>query len=414
MAEVNGIELAKMTQVEFRGSVEGLLREAVRGVFIDVMEAEITGFLGAGRYERSKRRRGSRNGHQEPRGLETRVGHVELPIPRDRAGEFQTRVFERYRRLEKPLEESVLEMYLKGVSTRKVSAITEKLCGMEMSASRQSQLNQTLVQELEAWRERPLKLNYPYLFLDALYLDLRWGEEVDGYPVLVAYGVNEQGYRELIGVGLGNAESADAWSGFLRDLLRRGLDGAQLVTSDAHESIKAALKACLPGARWQRCTVHFMRNILTKVPHGKMAAMGAALHSIFEQPSRAKALARAREIDQRYQKALPEAMKTLRDGLDDALCHYEFPEAHRVRIRTTNPLERLNREIRRRTNVVGVFPTETSCLLLVTAVLRAQTEAWAGRRYLDMSLLAPTPAAQASTTLLDQVKQTSTTKKRTG
>lgn len=411
MATMNGIELAKMTQEEFRGSVDELLREAVRGVLIDVMEAEITEFLGAGRYERSKKRRGSRNGHQKDRGLETRVGSIELPVPRDRAGEFQTRAFERYHRLEKPLEESLVEMYLKGVSTRKVSAITEKLCGLEMTASRQSQLNQTLAEELEAWRERPLRLSYPYLFLDALYLDVRWGQEVEGYPVLVAYGVNDKGYRELIGVGLGNAESADSWTGFLRGLLRRGLSGVLLVTSDAHEGIKAALKACLPEALWQRCIVHFMRNILTRVPHGKMDQVGKALHEIFQEPSKAKALAKAREIEQRYEKMLPEAMKTLREGLDDALRHYEFPEAHRVRIRTTNPLERLNREIRRRTNVVGVFPTEGSCLLLVAAVLKAQTEEWSRRRYLDMALLVP--RAQAALTMIETKKQVAT-KRRTG
>lgn len=413
MTTVNGTSLMEMTQVEFRGSMDDLLRGAVRGVFVDVMEAEITEFLGAGRYERSQKRSGSRNGYQKGRGLDTRVGHVDLPVPRDRAGEFQTRVFERYNRLEAPLEDALAEMYLKGVSTRKVSAITEKLCGMEMSASRQSQLNQKLVEELEAWRERPLKLKYPYLFLDATYLDVRWGEEVEGYPVLVAYGVNEEGYRELIGVSLGNAESADAWSGFIRGLIRRGLDGVILVVSDAHEGIKSSLKACLPGAMWQRCTVHFMRNILTKVPHGKMKAVGSALHSIFAQSTKAKALAKAREVDQKYQKALPEAMKTLRMGIDDALRHFEFPEAHRVRIRTTNPLERLNREIKRRTNVVGVFPTETSCMLLVTAVLKAQTEAWSKRRYLDMSLLA-SATSRASTRSMTELKEETKRKRRTG
>lgn len=383
---------------DYRSWIEAEIRNAVKAVLEEILEAEIASHLGAAPGQRTEARTGYRNGSYT-RGLKSRVGELEIDVPRDRAGSFRSGVFERYRRMESPLEEALLRAYLEGVSTRRVGDLAEALGGEGLSASSISRLNGRLSERLREWRERALSGAYPYLYLDGISLTVRWGGSCERVSVLVAIGVSHEGFREVLACGAGFRESDESWRGLFRQLTERGLRGVRLVISDACLGLKTAVSDFLPGATWQRCTVHVMRNVLDKVPQSKRAEVAAALKTIWHQENAEEARHKAARVMEQYRRSLPAAMRTLEGALEDSLSFYAFPREHWKMLRTNNPLERLMKEIRRRTKVAEQFPHEESALLLVTARLKRIHESWSERRYLDMQPLydmEQDPTAQAS------------------
>jgi transposase-like protein len=365
------------------------LHEIVERVLQEMLEAQMTEHIGAAPYERSATRTGHRNGHK-PRTLRTRVGTLNLLVPQDREGTFSTRLFSRYQRNEKALVLALMEMYVEGVSTRKVKDITEELCGTSFSKSLVSSLAGSLDSELEAWRMRKLEAtSYPYLFVDARYEKVRVDHKVVNQGVLVVSAVKDDGYREILGVEVADTESEATYHDLFRSLKRRGLSGVQLVISDDHEGLKAAIARHFQGASHQRCQVHYTRNLLGMVGYAKRKELASDLRAIFAAPNRKQALTIATSVAERWRKKGNEKVaEHLEEHIEECLSCLAFPESHRRRIRTTNGLERLNQEIKRRTRVVRIFPNEKSCLRLVTALAVEQSEEWiTGRRYLDMGEL---------------------------
>ncbi len=360
------------------------LREIVERVVQEILEAEMTEHVGVAPYERSEERKGHRNGHK-PRTLRTRVGTLNLLVPQDREGTFSTRLFSRYQRNEKALVLALMEMYIEGVSTRKVKEITEELCGTSFSKSLVSSLAGSLDAELEAWRERRLEATYPYVFVDARYEKVRAGHRVVSQGVLVVSGVREDGFREILAVEVADTESEATYNELFRVLKGRGLSGVELVVSDEHAGLKAAVSRHFQGASWQRCQVHYARNLLGIVGPSRRKELAEGLRGVFAAPTRETALSLAEELAERWRASHPKVAEHLEDHLEECLSCLAFPEPHRKRIRTTNGQERLNQEIKRRTRVVRIFPNRESCLRLVSALAVEQSEEWVtGRRYLDM------------------------------
>jgi putative transposase len=340
--------------------------------------------VGAQRRERTPNRTGERNGSYG-RDLITPVGKIEqLRVPRDRDGTFTTRVFEEYHRSTGEVEDAVLEMWLQGISQRKIEEVTQKLGSVKIGKDAVSRIAQRLEGELSGFRQRRLEQAYPYLYLDATYLKVHWSSHVGDLALLVAVGVNESGYREVLAVEAFGGERAEAYRALLRGLLSRGLSGVALVISDDHEAIRAAVQSELPGVVWQRCVVHFMRNVLAKVNQQERAQVAADLKSIFAVNRAEDARALAAGFVARWGKGFKGAVQTLEAGLDSALSFLDFPSSHHRLIRSTNGLERLFEEVKRRTRVVRIFPNETSACNLSTAVALRASEDWALRRYLEM------------------------------
>lgn len=376
-------EIQSLTRV----ALSDRIRCAVKAVLESVIEEEMTEHLGARHREKTDTRTGERNGSYN-RNLITPVGKIEqLRVPRDRDGTFTTEVFEEYHRSTGEVEDAVLEMWLQGISQRKIAEVTHKLGAVRIGKDAVSRIAGRLEVELSAFRSRRLETRYPYLYLDATYLKVHWGSHVGDLALLVAIGVNEQGFREVLAVESAAGEKKESYRNFLKGLLERGLTGVQLVISDDHESIKSAVSVELPSARWQRCIVHFERNILCQVPATDRAEVANDLKGIFavHRPESAKALAVA--FVERYGKRFAKAVEVLKSGLSNALTFLSFPSGHHRLLRTTNGLERLFLEVKRRTRVVGVFPSETSAVNLCTAVVLRVTEEWALKRYLDMEPL---------------------------
>jgi putative transposase len=367
----------------------GFLREIVERVLQEMLEAEMTHHIGgAAPYERTERRTGHRNGHK-PRTLRTRVGTLNLLVPQDREGTFSTRLFSRYQRNEKALVLALMQMYVEGVSTRKVKEVTEELCGTSFSKSLISSLASGLDSELEAWRNRRLEAEaYPYLFVDARYEKVRVDGRVVSQGVLIVSGVRDDGYREILGVEIADTESEATYQELFRSLKIRGLKGVELVVSDDHGGLKAAIARHFQGATYQRCQVHYARNLLGMVGPAKRKELAEGLRGVFAAPSREVALRLASELADRWRISHPRVAEHLEEHIEECLTCLAFPESHRRRIRTTNGLERLNQEIKRRTRVVRIFPNRKSCLRLVSALAVEQSEEWlTGRRYLDMQEL---------------------------
>ena len=365
------------------------LRRIVERVVQQMLEAEMTEHIGAAPYERSATRTGQRNGYK-PRALRTRVGTLNLLVPQDREGTFSTCLFSRYQRNEKALVLALMEMYLEGVSTRKVKEVTEELCGASFSRSTVSNLAAGLDAELEAWRERRLEAEaYPYLFVDARYEKVRVDHKVVSQGVLVVSAVSDDGMREILGVEVADTESEATYQELFRSLKARGLKGVELVTSDDHEGLKAAIGRHFQGASHQRCQVHYARNLLGMVGANKRKELAADLRAIFAAPAREQALGIASAVADRWRgKGYEKIACHLEEHIEECLECLAFPESHRRRIRTTNGLERFNQELKRRTRVVRIFPNRESCLRLVTALAVEQSEEWlTGRRYLDMEEL---------------------------
>ena len=363
----------------FRGFMQEYLQE--------YLEQEIALHLGALPYERTADRRGHRNGYK-PRQLNTRVGKLFLSIPQTRDSSFSTELFERYQRSEQALICCLQEMVINGVSTRKVKRITEQLCGLDFSRSQVSEISKKLDTEIQAWLNRPLNDEYPYLFVDARYNKLRRDHKVESHAVLIAKGVNRSGKRDIIGVDVCNNENETNWSDFFQGLKERGLKGVKLVVSDAHSGLVSAIERYFPGTQWQRCQVHFKKNILDKVRNKDKAWIKQRLDDIFQAPDKRTGFIRLRQLIEDISDKYPRVANLLENDGEDALTCLNFPLEHRRRIRTTNSLERFNQEIKRRTNVIRIFPNRESAARLIGALCMEQSEEWiTSRQYLDMSLL---------------------------
>ena len=365
------------------------LKEIVERVLQEMLELQMTEHIGAAPYERSTTRTGQRNGYK-PRALRTRVGTLNLLVPQDREGTFSTRLFARYQRNEKALCLALMEMYVEGVSTRKVKEVTEELCGTSFSKSLVSSLAGRLDSELEAWRNRRLEAEaYPYLFVDARYEKVRMDHRVISQGVLIVSALRDDGFREILGVEVADTESEATYHDLFRSLKSRGLRGVELVVSDDHEGLKAAVARHFQGASHQRCQVHYSRNLLGMVGAKKRKELASDLRAIFAAPERDQAMHVASWVAQKWRgKGNEKVADHLEEHIEGCLSCLAFPESHRRRIRTTNGLERFNQEIRRRTRVVRIFPNRESCLRLVTALAVEQSEEWVtGRRYLDMDEL---------------------------
>ena len=372
-----------------------LLREIVRSALQDILEAEMTEHVGARPHERTEGRTGQRNGHK-PRMLTTRVGTLTLLVPQDREGTFSTKLFARYQRTEKAFVLALMEMYVVGVSTRKVARITEELCGTTFSKSTVSALCGRLDAELTAWRTRPLADHtWPYLFVDARYEKVRRGGRVVSQGVLIAYGVRDDGFREIVAVKCADTESEATYQELFSDLKARGLSGVVLVTSDAHPGLKAAIARHFQGASWQRCQVHFNRDQTKKVAYKHRARLTADLKGIWAATTLPAALGTASRVADEWRDTHPKIADAIDESVEECLSVLHFPASHRVFLRTNNALERFNQEIKRRTRVVRIFPNEASCLRLVSAMCVETSEEWmTNRRFLDMDALSEMLAAE--------------------
>ncbi len=373
---------------QVRGHVDEVVRATVEQTLNGLLEAEADELCGAKRYERAVERLDTRSGHYS-RKLATKAGEVKLRVPRLRSLPFETQIIERYRRRESSIEEALVEMYLAGVSVRRVEDITEALWGTRVSPSTVSELNQKIYGQIEAWRNRPISGSHAYVMLDGIWLKRSWGGEVKNVAVLVALGVNAEGYREILGVMEGAKEDTESWRNFLRHLKQRGLSGVRLVVSDKSLGLVEALGEFYPEADWQRCSVHFYRNVFTVTPKQKVKEVAAMLKAIHAQEDRTAALDKAEAVVQKLiAMRLPQAAQIVREGVAETLSYMSYPREHWTRLRTNNMLERIMREIRRRTRVVGNFPDGRSALMLVGARLRhiAGTK-WGTRVYLDMTRL---------------------------
>jgi transposase-like protein len=388
MTMTDGTDRGEWTQVALLDDPE-FLRAIVERTLQTILEEEMTAHLGADRYERTADRRGYRNG-SKPRTVTTRVGTLELHVPQDRDGTFSTELFSRYQRTEQALVLALMEMYVQGVSTRKVAAITEQLCGTRFSKSQVSALAVRLDTELAAWRERPLTApSYPYVWVDARYEHVRSDGRVVSQGVLLVTGLRgDDGRREILGVSVADTESEATYQELFRSLKARGLAGVRLVVSDDHAGLRQAIVRHFQGAAWQRCQVHLARNLLGQVAAGKRADLARGLREVFAAPTRSQALAVARRIAAQWQGSHPRVAEQVEDGLEDCLACLAFPAEHQARVRTTNGMERLSQELKRRTRVVRIFPNREACLRLVTALAMEQSDEWvSGRRYLDVGLL---------------------------
>jgi transposase-like protein len=376
-----GIEFFSGWQEEI-GGVD-FFRTLLQNTVQQVLEAEMTSFLGAENYERNGTRRGWRNGYK-PRFLKTRVGKLELMVPQDRDGQFQTELFDRYQRSEKAFVAALLQMYLEGVSTRKVTEITEALCGLEVSKSQVSALTQKLDAEINEWRMRRLTEEYPYLIFDARYEKVRRGGSVVSQGVLVAIGISAAGYREVLGGWVAESESEASWGAVFAELKERGLRGVRYVVSDDHKGMVKAIERHFQGAAWQRCQVHFLRNALALCSRQQRPMVLRLMKAITEAPTREAAKAALAVAVAELEKKAPKVARLLEEHGEEILGVYALPEPHRKRMRTTNMLERQNQELKRRTRVIRVFPHEQSLLRLIAALLMETNQEWMGRIYLKM------------------------------
>jgi len=364
-----------------------LIRELVRESVEQVLGAEMTEFLGAGPGQRVEGRRGYRAGYY-PRTWITRVGKLELRVPRDREGRFSTELFERYQRSEKALVSALAEMYVQGVSTRKVKKITEELCGHEFSASTISRINQGLDEVLSKFAMRRLDEAYPYLILDAKYEKTREDGVIQSRAVFIAIGINGEGRRQVLGVELANRESQSSWRSFLAALRDRGLHGVEFVVSDDHKGLKKAVMEILPEAFWQRCYVHFLRNARDHLPRKADDDCMQELRWLYDRRNSNEARQDLAAWLGRWQSKYPRLCNWVEDNIEETWTFYRLPLPHHKHMKSTNMLERFNEELKRRTRVVRIFPNEASCLRLIRALAAETHEAWLeDSRYLNMDLL---------------------------
>lgn len=383
-------QILQVDQAMLETTLDRMVRKSVEETLNAMLDAEADEITGAVRYERSGERKAYRAGHYE-RDLTVKAGKMSLKVPKLKGAVFESAVIERYRRREESVEEALIDMYLAGVSTRQVDDVSQLLWGDRMPSQTLSDKLKKVYADIDEWRGRPLEQDYPYLFMDGVWHKRCWGGSVENVSILVAVGVGMDGRREVLSVAEGMKEDSESWREFIKGMLARGLKGVRLVTGDRCAGLVAAVNELLPGARYQRCMVHFERNILAKVNPKNRDWAADALKAIFSMESRDKALEKAESVAKDMEaRKLREAAKCLREGIGETTTYLldDYPREHRRRIRTNNMIERLNREIRRRTRVVGSFPDGRSALMLICARVRYVTSSeWSTRRYLDMSRL---------------------------
>ena len=391
MKEDTTKRLSKVIRID-EGEIRGHLNELVRGTVEDtlneMLDAEADEMCQAQRYERSPERIDTRAG-KYTRKLHTQAGEIEVKVPKLRKQTFETAIIERYRRRDISIEEAIVQMYLAGVSVRRVEDITEALWGTRVSSGTVSNLNKKVYAHIERWRNQRIEGDYAYVYLDGLILKRSWGGEVENVSVLAAIGVDQDGYRRVLGVSEGHKEDKAGWLNFLKSLKKRGLKGIRLVISDACIGLVESVEEVYPEARWQRCAVHFYRNVFSHVPRKKLREVAAMLKAIHAQESREAAREKAADIVAKLKKMrLRKAAELVEESIEETFTYYEFPSQHWLKIKTNNPMERLLKEARRRTKVVGAFPDGQSALMLVAARLRhvAATN-WGTRKYMNMDLL---------------------------
>lgn len=383
-------QILQVDQAMLETTLDRMVRKSVEETLNAMLDAEADEITGAARYERSGERKAYRAGHYE-RDLTVKAGKMSLKVPKLKGAVFESAVIERYRRREESVEEALIDMYLAGVSTRQVDDVSQLLWGDRMPSQTLSDKLKKVYADIDEWRGRPLEQDYPYLFMDGVWHKRCWGGSVENVSILVAVGVGMDGRREVLSVAEGMKEDSESWREFIKGMLARGLKGVRLVTGDRCAGLVAAVNELLPGARYQRCMVHFERNILAKVNPKNRDWAADALKAIFSMESRDKALEKAESVAKDMEaRKLREAAKCLREGIGETTTYLldDYPREHRRRIRTNNMIERLNREIRRRTRVVGSFPDGRSALMLICARVRYVTSSeWSTRRNLDMSRL---------------------------
>jgi len=389
MADELRIGLSELLRKAMIEQDAGFLKEGLRVLSQALMEMEVEEHVGAARHERSAGRVGQRNGYRE-RSWDTRVGTVQLKVPRVRDGGYFPSLLEPRRRAERALAAVVQEAYVNGVSTRKVDDLVKALGIGGISKSRVSELCEELDGEVERFRNRPLEGTYPYVWVDATYVKARQDGRVNSVAVVIAVGVKgETGEREILGLDVGPSEDGAFWTSFLRSLVARGLSGVRLVTSDAHQGLKGAIEAVLQGASWQRCRVHFMRNALSLVPKAAQQMVGATIRTVFAQPDAESAREQWRRVADGFRSRFPRLAALMDGAEEDVLAYAAFPQEHWQKIWSNNPLERVNKEVKRRTNVVGIFPNEAAVIRLVGAVLSEQHDEWqVSKRYFSAGSLA--------------------------
>jgi putative transposase len=380
-------ELLRKAHME--GNVD-FLREGVRVLAQALMEIEVEQHVGAGRHERTEGRSGHRNGYRTRSWDTPRAGTVELAVPRVRDSSYFPSLLEPRRRAERALSAVVQEAYVHGVSTRKVDELVKALGMGGISKSRVSELCEELDEEAECFRGRPLEGPYPYVWVDATYLKARQDGRVASTAVVIAVGVNAQtGEREVLGLDVGPSEDGAFWTSFLRSLVARGLSGVRLVTSDSHRGLKGAIEAVLQRASWQRCRVHFMRNALCLVPKAAQQMVGATIRTVFAQPDALSAHQQWRKVADGFRARFPKLAELMDEAEEDVLAYASFPAEHWQKIWSNNPLERVNKEVKRRTNVVGIFPNEAAVIRLVGSILSEQHDEWqVAKRYFSLGSLA--------------------------
>ena len=386
-----------LRKVELEGDVD-ILREGVRVLSQALMELELRQHLGADRHERTPERTGHRNGHRERR-WDTRVGSIDLRVPRVRTGGFIPALLEPRKRAERALVAVVQEAYVHGVSTRRVDDLVQALGITGISKSEVSRVCQGLDAEVTRFRTRPLTGTYPYVWLDATYLKVREDHRVVSMAVVIAVGVNANGQREVLGLDVGPSEDGAFWLGFLRELVARGLSGVRLVTSDAHEGLKGAIAAVLHGTSWQRCRVHFVRNALALVPKSAAELVAATIRTVFAQPDAASSREQWRKVADGFRERFPRLAELMDGAEDEVLAYLSVSRSHWRQVWSTNPLERLNKEVKRRSDVVGIFPNAAAVTRLVGMVLVEQHDEWqVSRRYLtpEARPAVPTSASTAA------------------
>ncbi|WP_371373815.1 IS256 family transposase [Sporomusa aerivorans] len=385
-------EIIQLNEEIIKGELKELVRSSVEETLNNLLDQEASDLTQAAKYERTESRQGYRSGHYD-RSLTTTSGNVTLKVPKLKGIPFETAIIERYRRRESSVEEALIEMYLAGVSVRRVEDITEALWGTKVSPSTISELNKKAYVHIEEWRNRPLQgQKYPYIYVDGIYLRRNWGGEYEHVSVLVAIAVNEEGYREVLGAAEGMKEDKASWTEFFKWLKNRGLTGVNLVIGDKCLGMLESVYDVFPEAKYQRCTVHFYRNVFSVVPRSKVKLVAKMLKAIHAQESKSAAKEKAKQVAQSLREMkLKEAATKIENSIDETLTYTDFPYEHWTRIRTNNVIERLNREIKRRTRVVGTFPDGQSALMLVCARLRhvAGTQ-WGSKKYMNMKHLETT------------------------
>ena len=381
-------KIIQLNEEVVKSELKELVRTSVEETLNDLLNKEAEELTGAAKYERSQNRQGYRSGHYN-RKLTTTSGEVTLAVPKLKGVPFETAIIERYRRRESSVEEALIEMYLAGVSVRRVEDISEALWGSRVSVSTISELNQKAYVHIEEWRNRKLSGKYPYVYVDGIYLKRNWGGEYENISILVAIGVDQDGYREISGAAEGMKEDHESWKNFLVWLKERGLDGVKLIVGDKCLGMCESVAEVFPEAKYQRCTVHFCRNIMSVIPRNRLREVTRMLKAIHAQENKEAARKKAKDVvEQLRSMKLKEAAKKVEDGIEETLTYMDFPTQHWMKIRTNNVIERMNREIRRRTRVVGTFPDGKSALMLVCARLRyVSGKDWGTKRYLSMKYL---------------------------